>query len=210
MILWRCCRSEVFTEGKPTTFRASCGFTRQTRSPRSVTSPGENMCACANSRTMRSATGPRASICWIEDGPLTACEPPTSSTVDHTLGKDLGDDGGPNLLPSAMFLLDIGTTLDIGQHPDSRSSNEPGPSFIRPRNPGACEEFRATGGRRIGFVGSDRRILHIVRAQWRGQDHDIANGHGAAEAGSRVDYRLWHRRISRSDQGQESRGVALG
>ena len=39
------------------------------------------MCACANSRTMRSAIGPRASICWIEDGPLTASEPPTSSTA---------------------------------------------------------------------------------------------------------------------------------
>jgi hypothetical protein len=36
-------------------------------------------------------------------------------------GKGVGDDGGPNLLPSAMFLLDIGTTLDIGQHPDSRA-----------------------------------------------------------------------------------------
>jgi hypothetical protein len=46
---------------------------------------------------------------------------PPRVVVDHTLGKDLGDDGGPNLLPSAMFLLDIGTTLDIGQHPDSRA-----------------------------------------------------------------------------------------
>jgi hypothetical protein len=40
---------------------------------------------------------------------------------DRSLGKGVGDDGGPNHLPSAMFLLDIDTTLDIGQHPDSRA-----------------------------------------------------------------------------------------
>jgi hypothetical protein len=28
---------------------------------------------------------------------------------------------GQTHLPSAMFLLEIGTTLDIGQHPDSRA-----------------------------------------------------------------------------------------
>jgi hypothetical protein len=34
----------------------------------------------------------------------------------------------------------------------------------------------------LDFKCSDRRILHVVRAQWRGQDHDIANDLGAAEA----------------------------
>src|SRR5215469_13847872 len=47
-------------------------------------------------------------------------------------------------------------------------------------------------------------------AQWRRQDHDIAHGHGATETGSRVDFRLWHRRVGRSRRGQESRGVAFG
>jgi ABC-type transport system involved in cytochrome bd biosynthesis fused ATPase/permease subunit len=37
------------------------------------------------------------------------------------LGKDLGDDGGANHLPSAMFLLDIRITFDIGQHRDPRA-----------------------------------------------------------------------------------------
>ena len=32
-----------------------------------------------------------------------------------------GDDGGATHLPSAMFLLEIGTTLVVGQHPDSRA-----------------------------------------------------------------------------------------
>jgi hypothetical protein len=33
-----------------------------------------------------------------------------------------GDDGGATHLPSAMFLSEIGTTLGVGQHPDSRAS----------------------------------------------------------------------------------------
>jgi hypothetical protein len=35
------------------------------------------------------------------------------------VGEHPGDDRGANLLPSAMFLLDIGTTYELGQHPDS-------------------------------------------------------------------------------------------